>query len=157
MISGHECSFSAVIPEVETKTYLPSTFDPEFLIKNMMYVQRFQYQEERLQPRFMGSTPWWLSARWQKFCHKTTQTHTERGSCVSRTVLQITYATPRPSRISQNPLYLHSKCHRMAKCRLEFAGLVSFESVEPAISLPCVGTAFKKINFYSALFSPEGS
>ena len=159
MISGHECSFSAIIPEVETKTYLPSTFDTEFLIRNIISVQRFPYQEERLQPRFMGSTPWWLSARWQKFCHKTTQTqtHRERGSCVSRTVLQITYATPRPSRISQNPLYLHSKCHRMAKCRLEFAGLVSFDSGEPAISLPCIGTAFKKINFYSALFSLERS
>ena len=78
MIFGHECSFSAIIPEVETKTYLPSTFDTEFLIRNIISVQRFPYQEERLQPSFTGSTHWWLSAWWQKYCHKTTQTHREK-------------------------------------------------------------------------------
>ena len=152
MIFGHEYSFSAIIPEVETKTYLPSTFDTEFLIRNIISVERFPYQEKRLQPRVTGSTPWWLSAWWQKFCHKTTQTHTERGSCVSRTVLQIAYATPRPSRISQNPLYLHSKCHRMAKCRLEFAGLVSFDSVEPAINLPALELPSKRSTFTAYSF-----
>ena len=53
------------------------------LLCNIIYfyiisVERFPYQEKRLQLRVTGSTPWWLSAWWQKYCHKTTQTHTQR-------------------------------------------------------------------------------
>ena len=62
---------------------------------------------------------------------------------------------PCVSRQSQNPAlncappHLHSKCHRMAKSQLEFAGSVSFDSGEPAIRPCCIGSAFKMLNFCS--------
>ena len=85
----------------------------------------------------------------------------DRGAaaCHSRGVSQKHTHThtlpPCVSRQSQNPAlncappHLHSKCHRMAKSQLEFAGSVSFDSGEPAIRPCCIGSAFKMLNFCS--------